>query len=237
VLGRATEWPDRAIFSHWSGKVSLRTQQYRLDNAGKLFDMTADPGQHRDVAAQHPDVAARLSSQLTAWKRDVLSELSREPRPFTVGYRQFPTTVLPARDAVPHGHIERSARAPNCSFLKNWTSTDDRITWDVEVHTPGKYEAVVYYTCPQSEIGSEVELSLGDGRVSAKVTEAFDPPLRGAEHDRVPRQGESYVKDFAPLKLGTIELPAGRGTLALGALSMPGKQVMDVRAVVLTLAE
>jgi hypothetical protein len=61
--------------------------------------------------------------------------------------------------------------------------------------------------------------------------------LRGAENDRVQRQGESYVKDFKPLRLGTFELKPGRGPLTLRALSVAGKQVMDVRLVLLTLLE
>ena len=56
----------------------------------------------------------------------------------------------------------------------------------------------------------------------------------GAEHDRVPRNN-SYVKDFKPMRVGTLRLPAGRGTLTLRALDIPGKQVMDVRMIVLTL--
>ena len=46
------DWPDRMIFSHWNGKVSVRTQQYRLDAAGRLYDMVRDPGQTRDMAAR-----------------------------------------------------------------------------------------------------------------------------------------------------------------------------------------
>ena len=51
----------------------------------------------------------------------------------------------------------------------------------------------------------------------------------------MPRGGESYVKDFRPLRLGIVRLEKGRGELTLRALDVPGKQVMDVRAVVLTL--
>jgi arylsulfatase A-like enzyme len=240
LLGTAGQWPDRMIFSHWSGKVSVRTQKYRLDNAGKLFDLAADPGQRRDLAGEQPATAAKLARALADWRRDVLGELKRDEsddRPFTVGYREFPVTPLPARDGVPSGHVERSAGAPNCSFFKNWTSTGDAITWDVDVHTPGKYEAVVYYTCPQADLGSKIELSFAGHRVQGAVTKAHDPPLVGAEHDRVVRNHESYVKDFAPLSLGTIELSSGRGPLTLRALSVPGKQVMDVRGVMLTLVE
>jgi hypothetical protein len=53
----------------------------------------------------------------------------------------------------------------------------------------------------------------------------------------VPRVGESLVKEFAPLEFTPLELPAGRGTLTLRALSMPGKQATDVRGLSLTLTE
>jgi hypothetical protein len=64
--------------------------------------------------------------------------------------------------------------------------------------------------------------------VETKVTPAWDPPLMGAEHDRVPRT-ESYFKDFHPLKLGRIRLKKSRGMLTLRALTMPGKRVADIR--------
>ncbi len=229
---------DRTVFSHWAGKVSARTQQYRLDDAGKLFDLTKDPGQAHDVADAHPDVATKLRRAVADWRQEVLGQLQRgdsDTRPFTVGYAEFPTAPLPARDGVSHGTITRSARAPNCSFFENWTSTDDSITWDIEVHTAGTYEAFVHYTCPPEDVGSTMELSFSGQRVRGKVTEAFDPPLVGAEQDRVPRHGESLVKDFQPLSLGTFELPAGKGPLVLKAVDIPGRKAMDVRGVSLRL--
>ena len=43
------------------------------------------------------------------------------------------------------------------------------------------------------------------------------------------------MKEFRPLNLGTVQLEKGRGELALRALQVPGKAVMDVRRVNLTL--
>ena len=122
--------------------------------------------------------------------------------------------------------------------MRDWTPPEDwlKIT-SIDVHTAGQYRAIVYYTCPEADLGSTVELSRGDGRARATVSKAFDPPLVGQAHDRVPRVGESYVKEFTTLELGKIQLEAGRAPLALRALSVPGKQVMDVRAVLLTLIE
>jgi arylsulfatase A-like enzyme len=235
LLGRGEKWPERMIFSHWNGSVSVRTQQHRLDSAGRLFDMTKDPGQQHDVSGDDPKTTARLQEAVGRWKREVLPGVVKIDRPFTVGYPEFPRTPLPARDGVPHGTVRRSSRAPNCSFFTNWTSPDDRITWDIEVATTGRYEVEVYYTCAKENVGSRIEISFQKSRLEGRVAEAHDPPLVGAEHDRVPREGESYVKDFKPLRLGVLALEKGRTPLTLRALHIPGKQVMDVRGVVLTL--
>jgi arylsulfatase A-like enzyme len=237
LLGR-TPGPehDRVIVSHWNGQLSARSLTHRLDAAGRLYDMAADPGQSRDVASDQPAALARLKDAVARYRSEVLSELpARDDRPFPVGHRELPVTYLPARDGVAHGHVRRSASAPNCSYFTGMTDPSDSITWDVSVATPGRYEAVVYHTCTAADVGCTVELSFADRRVSTRATAAHDPPLVGAEHDRVPRQGESYVKDFAPLRLGTFDLPASRSLLTLRAPEIPGKQAVDVRMVVLTL--
>jgi hypothetical protein len=162
LLDKDVPTPDRILFQHWAGKVSARDQRFRLDAAGQLFDLNKDPGQQRNVAADHPEVLKRLVGAADRWKREVLSELPKAAsRPFPVGFAVFPRTVLPARDGVPHGGVKRSTAAPNCSFFTGWTKPDDRITWEIEVNAPGRYEAIVHYTCAKADVGSVVELSLG----------------------------------------------------------------------------
>ncbi len=232
------DWPERMIFSTWGGNVSVRTQQYRLDNKGALFDMHADPEQTTDVAAQQPAAAAKLTAAVEAWRQEMhiaKGQKAPDPRPYPVGYAEFPRTPLPARDGEPHGTVRRSASAPNCSYFVNWTSKEDRMTWDVDVHTAGDYAVEILYTCPVSDAGSSIELSLGDSKLTGKVSPGWDPPLY-TNQDTIPRSpAESKMKDFHPLLLGTMHLDKGRGELTLRALEIPGKSVMDVRAVNLTL--
>ena len=237
LTGEMAVSPDRILFQHWNGNVSARSQMHRLDIAGKLFDMMNDPNQTNPVT-DRPDVTKRHADAVAGYRRDVLAGMTKaDDRPLTVGYPALPTTTLPARDGKPVGGVTRSARAPNCSFFTTWAKPDDAMTWDVEVNTSTKYEAVVYYTCPKEQLGSVIELSFSGWAVSKKITEAHDPPLRGAANDRVPRVGESYVKDFKPLSLGRIDLPRARGLLTLKATSIPGPGVADVRAVELTLVK
>lgn len=227
------EWPDRYLISHWRGRTSVRSQRYRLDADGQLFDMVADPGQHADISTRLPEIADGLLAVTEAWTADVLSELAEEDtRPFPLGHPDHAYVQIPARDGIPHGGIERSNRFPNDSFFTNWTSLEDEITWEVEVLAEGRFEVVLYYTCSEADLGSTFELRFGDSVLEGRVSEAHDPPLTGMEHDREERI-ESYVKDFRPLSVGSIDLARGRGTLSLKATDIPGSRVMDFRLMML----
>ncbi len=247
-LGLTDSHPDRTLFTHWAGRVSARTQQFRLDAEGRLYDMQADPGQTTPVNDRYPDRAATLQQSVTAWRQQMPRSTSPaalakpaantvDPRPFPVGYPEFPTTFLPARDAEPQGAIRRSSPAPNCSYFVNWKSIDDRIVWHVDVHTAGTYEVAVDYTCPEADAGSVLELRFADARLQAQIQPGWDPPLY-TNQDTLPRPpAESQMKEFRSLSLGDIQLPAGRGDLILQAVRIPGQSVMDLRRLTLTLRQ
>ena len=237
LMGSSTTMPERMIFNHWNGKVSVRTSQYRLDDQGRLYDMTVDPGQNKNISDEQPELAKKLRQAVADWKMEMQTDERKDDRPFLIGAERFPITQLPARDGRPHGKIKRSAQAPNCSFFTNWSNIDDTITWDVDVKTAGAYQVQLYYTAPKESVGSEVSIISGNAKQSFTIKEANEPPLTGKENDRVPRKGESYVKNFQPLDAGTIELSEGRQTLTLQATKITGRQVMDVRLLVLSLNE
>ena len=236
LLGEQQAWPDRYLF-HYGGRarkgsqgppVSVRSQRFRLDAAGRLFDMTVDRAQDHDVASQHPEVLRSMQSAARQFTAELAGAIGPDDRPFPVGFST--STLLPARDGRTTGHIQRSGRAPNCSYFKNWTRRGDKIFWDVEVTQSGEYDVIVYYACPEADLGATFELSFNNATLKGKVTQANDPPLRGAENDRTPNRGsESYVKTFKPMHMGTVHLNRGRGELALRATDIPGTQVMEVR--------
>lgn len=98
----------------------------------------------------------------------------------------------------------------------------------MEVLADGDFDAVIYYTCAPENLGSTLRLTFGESSIQAKFSEAFDPPLRGREHDRAERI-ESYVKDWKTMNLGKIQLKKGKGSMTLQADQIAGKQVMDFR--------
>ncbi|MDO1450795.1 arylsulfatase [Rhodocytophaga aerolata] len=234
LLLNQTHSPDeRLLFAHWDGRVSVRKGQYRLDDQGKLYDIKNDPGQEKDISDSQPEIANQLTTAVESWKGEMLKNISVDNRPLPVGHAGFPYTQLPARDGKAHGRIVRSNKYPNSSFFTNWKSPDDRLTWEVEVLTTGDYQVEIYYTCPEKDVGSTLQVSFGQDRIEGKITQAQEPKLIGKENDRVERM-ESYEQEFIPMKMGSIHLEKGRGYITLQALHIPGSQVMDFRLLMLT---
>jgi hypothetical protein len=222
-------WSDRIIFNQWRQRISARNQRFRLGQEGGLFDIENDRGQTTDVSADFTEIKQQLESARAGFIENVVGELPEEDqRTFPLGHPESRFTQIPARDGIAHGNIVRSNRWPNCSFFTNWISVEDSITWEVEVMQPGAYSVTLYYTCKEGDEGSVFELTHSNSRLESRIVEPHDPPLRGMENDRVERP-ESYVKDFKPLEIGTMNLEKGAGPLSLKAIEVPGNSVMDVR--------
>jgi len=227
------KWEDRFIINCWRKRTSIRSQNYRLGYNGELFDMVEDPNQTTDISAVKPTIFKKLSEVKEQWESEVVSKIPEiDNRPFIIGHPGLKTTQIPARDAVLYGNAQRSSQYPNCSYLTNWKSINDKISWNVEVPKEGDFEVVIYYTCAPEGIGSTFELSFGNAKLVGKITEPFNPPEKGMENDRVKRI-ESYIKEFKPLRVGTIHLKKGKDVFELQATKIKGLQVMDFRLLTL----
>lgn len=233
LLGKNPEWEERYIVHNWKNKISVRTQDYKLDSENRLYNMQLDAGQEQDIAEFETERTKRMMAIKEQWKREVYSELPlTDERTFPIGHPDFKYSQVPARDGVAHGNITRSNRWPNCSFFTNWTSTDDYISWQVEVLERGAFEVGLYYTCATSDVGATIELKFGIDSLQTQIQKAHDPPLFGMENDRVERM-ESYVKDFKRMDMGTINLEKGKGQMTLRAVDIPGSMAMDFRLLML----
>ena len=249
--GLDADWAPRYLFNSWANNVSVRTQTHRLDNAGNLFDMIADPGQTTPIQAKQPELAKELTAAVADWRKELGISTpvggkgkgkggngpgsGVDPRPLAIGYREFPITMLPARDGEPRGEMRRSSKAPNSSYFVNWTKPTDSAVWNIEVVTAGTYIVTLDYACAAADVGSTLEFSFEGTLLKGKVTETFDSPLK-PEQDTITRpDGESVMRDFRTMTLGEVRLEPGKGELRLRATDIPGKSVMDLRRVTITL--
>ena len=222
---------ERIIVSQWKAKRSAKLGRWRLDNAGGLYDLPADPGQRQNVAADHPDLVEKMTAAIERLNQQTRGH-DQDNRPFVIAHPEAPTTQLPARDGKEHGGIRRSNRFPNSSFFTNWTSEDDSITFDAEVLADGEYEVEIFYSCPEGDQGSTIELSFNEQKLVGKVAQAHPSKLVGAAEDRFER-AESYEQNWGRMTLGVLPLTAGPGQLTLRATEIPGAHVMDFRLLLL----
>ncbi|MDO7172468.1 arylsulfatase [Mariniflexile sp. AS56] len=102
------DWADRELFIHcgrWPNgksdsfkytKSAVRTQQWRFSNNKELFDISVDPSEKNNVAAEHPEVIAGMQKSYNNWWEHVkplmvnegLPVVAPEDQPFAKRYNK-----------------------------------------------------------------------------------------------------------------------------------------------------
>ncbi len=227
-------WKSRELFSIHRGLVSVRSQRFRFDAEGRLFNIGLDRGQRKDVSAKYPEITAEMQDLARQYREEMEVEFARNRnRPFHVGFAS--STMLPARDGQEHGDVQRSVKSPNNSFFNKWKSKDASITWHVDVASTGEYEVILRYTCAAGDEGLTMRLTaelLGQPVhfTAAPVVQVFDPPLYDKSKERV-KKSHYFVKDFQTLSLGKLQLPKGECTLRLSTDKIIGVNAIDVHSI------
>ncbi len=107
ALGTLKEkWPSRTLFLQWhrgDHPVPFRAcaavgGRYKLVNGKELYDLTKDPGEKNDVAAQHPGIVELMRKQYEAWFKDVSASRGYAPPRIHLGTPHENPTILTRQD-------------------------------------------------------------------------------------------------------------------------------------------
>ena len=255
----SSAWPDRTLFTHnpidESNKYpgAVRTQKYRLVREIKgpaggsrakandtsatpwqLYDMESDPGQKKNIAADHPDIVMQLSDQYDAWFADISRDgLQRFPLP--IGHAEHNPVELHA----PQAYLDQPltfANGPGFAndWLTGWTDAKAKVWFDIEVATAGDYEIEIALACPSADAGSRLRISVGSESIETVVPASPAPEIPLPHRDEA-GSARYRNREWFTLQAGTLRLPKGPAKLTIEPLTMPGTQVMDFKHVKLNL--
>ena len=161
--GSDSGWPDRRLFFQCHRGLTPKpyqncavvSQRFKLvgypgtfsqedlDTSGvpmlELYDVTADPGEQKDLAAKHPEIVSQMRAAYDAWFDDVRSSRGFRPGRIHVGSETENPTHLCRyqdgnyRDGRPHGwsiQIERAGRYEvTINRGESSDATDLHVTW------------------------------------------------------------------------------------------------------------
>ena len=212
-------------YSNQGGKPggAVRSGNWKLiehyeNNRRELFDVKADLGESKNLAADKPDVVADLAGKLVAWRTSVGAKMMTP----NLGYRPNPqaadgTITLHARTAEVTGVQLRFEPLPHKNTLGFWTRKDDTACWEFELAKPGTFSVEVLQGCGKGSGGSEVEVDLAGKKLMFTVKDT------------------GGFQAFEARNVGTVTLDTpARLTLTVTPKTKPGAAVMDLRQITLT---
>lgn len=194
------------------GRAAVRTNGHRLtieNGKAALFDMVADPGQKVDVADKHPETTEQMKEQIRRYFEVVRPSITETRR---VPITQQRPTFIPSVDAMLSGQ-PGYADGINWahSWVDNWNSKTDKITWPVEFAQSGRYQVTLHYVCDSKNVA--VTATIGSQSLIADLR-----PFKSAATVRPDLDSLSTprrMQTFRQQNLGFVSVNAGPTTIEL----------------------
>jgi arylsulfatase A len=181
---------------------------------GALYDLDSDPGETRDVAAEHPEVARRLRAAFLEWFADVTAGQTYERPPIEVGREDEDPVELDVTWAEAHGRaVKPTYRRYIRDAITEWTQPGDAVRWSIDVTRAGRFEVVLAYGIDPGRDGSTFRVEAGGASLAVTVG---------------PGPGREV---FVTRPVGALDLEAGRATLEIRAEKIAGRELMQLHKV------
>ncbi|QDT17747.1 arylsulfatase [Alienimonas californiensis] len=255
MKGMDAAWPDRRLFTFkdWRGtpngrQGAVRTDRWRCVREGKdwqLFDMLADPGETTDVGGQFPEVRDELGAAFAAKWEEVTAD-GFDPVPTIISTDDERGVELPAHEAELHPGKGEGIRytGPNGwanDWITGWTDVDASASWPVRFEQYADYEIGLLYAATPDQAGAEIaiDFELADrpdakhqARIGRVEYDLNQPHLAQPypSPDRFPRP-EAYERPWREVRLGSLTIGPGEGTLRLFGKKKAGESFPEIKAV------
>lgn len=164
--GKGASWQPRTMFFQWHRgerpnphqNATAMDGRWKLVEGKELYDLQNDAAEATDLAAKHPDIAARLRKDYDAWYADVTATRNYAPPRIVLGSEHEDPTTLTRQDW----------RGSGASWDANGVGH-----WEVDVRRAGKFEITL--RMPKTTAAGEARFELN----GVKLKQAF--PLGSGE--------------------------------------------------------
>ncbi|MEO0414002.1 MAG: arylsulfatase [Verrucomicrobiota bacterium] len=221
----AKDWPDRILVTDsqrvkdpikWR-KSSVMTNQWRLVNEKELYDIEKDPKQEKNIAADHPEVVARLTKFYNEWWAEIEPTFG-EPARIIIGNDAENPSRLTSHDWITEGSVPWNQR-----HIRNADAKPGNIGfWFLKVDQDGEYEIEIRRWPKEGEVATEsivAAIAAGEDVPGVQAFRAVPgEAIKGAKTARIIISGEEKSVDVPegadhvtfklPLKAGPNQLEA-----------------------------
>lgn len=243
LFGLDKNWPERVLFTFKDTRPepngqqgAVRTPRYRVvreRGEWELYDIQADPSEKNDLAKKYPEVAYNAAQAFEKKWKEVTAD-GFDDIPVAVGLAERPAVTLPGNEATlspaqGEGISYHGKSGWSNDWIDNWTDASASPSWQIDVVTPGDYEIVLHYASPMENVGSRIEVQIGDAKIQGTFQDAHNPDYLPSP-DRFQRP-EVYEKTWKPLSVGVVKLNKGQTKLVLHAKEITGGRMPQIKAV------
>jgi arylsulfatase B len=214
------DWPDRILVTDsqrvkdpikWR-KSSVMTDRWRLINGTVLYDIQADPGQQRDVAAEHPKVVQRLRDFYEDWWRELEPTFGQDCAIY-LGHPAENPARLTCHDWI----TGRMTPWNQAHVRRAMTGEANTGFWNVKVVAGGTYRIRMRRWPEETDAAIDAGLPPGDpvpGERAFRETPGQAVPVVRATLQVGDQEAEVRVEPGAEEAVFELDLPAGTTRLS-----------------------
>lgn len=221
LKGEINGAPHAALHWRWMAQSAIREGNWKLLRGGGreyLYDLSVDPGEKHNLAAEHPDKATLLREKLTAWCAE-LDPPGLALGPMAPVWNDYFDHYLEGKIVAP----PTAKEAPVSTSVKGWEARGGTVSDEngVIVFTPEKKKKGGFLTRTRTNLAGPVQVRLemagapGAGSVSWRVE---------GDKDFLPANRVAFTLDASPdWQVREFVLPAAKPVIHLRVQAPAGE--------------
>ncbi len=180
----------------------------------RLFNLTEDPGEAKNLKAKHPEIVERLRQEFSEWFDDVTNGITYQPVRIPISPRVDSVSELSPSWAKWKGdHIQYTFDGYDWDTIDHWKKPDESATWRLNVAQSGDYEIKLTYGCRPIDAGGTLRLAVGEHSITHKI------------------QPTATAEQFEDFIVGQLHLNSGESEFIASVISTTGDELMRLNSI------